>query len=81
VGVGASRIRGVSVDKQSCLSSGRCVAAAPGAFRFDDDHLAEATQEAHDLSDEQLEAIARACPGQAIELHARDGSRHAGCDH
>ena len=64
-----SRIARVEVDKQSCLSSGRCVEAAPAAFRFDDDFLAEATDHALELPEEKLAAIARACPGLAITLH------------
>ena len=63
-----SRVVRVEVDKQSCLSSGRCVEAAPTAFRFDEDFLAEATDQALALGDEKLAAIARACPGLAIHL-------------
>jgi ferredoxin len=70
--VSDSPILRVEVDKQSCLSSGRCVEAAPGAFRFDVDHLAEATERALALPESQLEAIARACPGLAIWLE-REG--------
>ena len=58
----------VEVDKQSCLSSGRCIEAAPEAFRFDEDFLAEATDEAPALPGEKLDAIARACPGLAIHV-------------
>jgi ferredoxin len=67
--VSDSPILRVEVDKQSCLSSGRCVQAAPGAFRFDSDHLAEATEHALALPEPELDAIARACPGLAITLH------------
>jgi ferredoxin len=63
-----ARIRAVAVDKQSCLSSGRCVEAAPEAFRFDVDLLGEATETALELPESRLEAIARACPGLAIAL-------------
>jgi ferredoxin len=66
------QIRRVAVDKQSCLSSGRCVEAAPEAFRFDADLLGEATEAARELPGDRLEAIARACPGHAIALH-REG--------
>jgi ferredoxin len=61
-------VRKVVVDKQSCLSSGRCVEAAPEAFRFDGDWLGEPTEAALELSEARLEAIARACPGLAIAL-------------
>ena len=70
-----ARIRAVIVDKQSCLSSGRCVAAEPGAFRFDADRLAEATLAALELPEARLEAVALACPGLAISL-----SREAATD-
>jgi ferredoxin len=58
----------VSVDKQSCQSSGRCVRAAPGAFALDADHLAEVLPGAADLSDDAQLAIARACPALAIHV-------------
>ena len=63
-----ARIGAVVVDKQSCLSSGRCVAAEPGAFRLDADRLAEATPAALELPEARLEAVAGACPGLAIAL-------------
>jgi ferredoxin len=72
-----SPIERVEVDKQSCLSSGRCVEAAPAAFRFDADFLAEATPEAAVLAEERLEAIARACPGFAIHLRRGDDANPA----
>jgi ferredoxin len=58
----------VEVDKQSCLSSGRCIEAAPEAFRFDADFLAEPTAAAPSLPADKLHAIARACPGLAITV-------------
>ena len=58
----------VTVDKQSCQSSGRCVHAAPGAFALDADHLAEVRPGASALSEEELLAIARACPALAIHV-------------
>jgi len=67
--MGRSPLIRVEVDKQSCLSSERCVARAPGAFRLDADFLAEATPEATALPEAELEAIARACPGLAIALY------------
>jgi len=60
------------VDKDVCISSGRCVADAPSVFRFDEDELSEVVAGAPPLADEQLFAIARACPSGAIELF--DGS-------
>jgi ferredoxin len=57
-----------TVDKQSCQSSGRCVAAAPSAFALDSDHLAEVRPGAVGLPEERLREIARACPALAISL-------------
>ena len=62
----------INVDKDVCLSSSRCVLDEPEAFRFDDDELAEATPAAAELPEEQLLAVARACPSGAIQV-LRDG--------
>ena len=64
----------VSVDKDLCISSGRCVADAPGAFRFDDDELAEALPSASDVPDATLLAVGRTCPSGAIRVLAGDGT-------
>lgn len=61
------------VDKQSCQSAGRCVEAAPEGFGWDGDHLAETLPGAAALADEQLVAIARACPALAIQLYGPGG--------
>ena len=58
----------VDVDKDCCISSGKCVGDEPAAFRFDDDELAEALPEASQLDDARLIRIARNCPGEAIHL-------------
>ena len=58
----------VRIDKQSCLSSGRCVGAAPGAFGWDADHLADVRPEASSLSRERLLEIARNCPSLSITV-------------
>lgn len=63
----------VRVDRQSCLSSGRCIAAAPEAFAFDGDRLAGATAGAGALPLEQAREIARGCPGLAIEVFDERG--------
>ena len=60
------------VDKQSCLSSGRCIDAAPDVFHYDDDRLAEASPAALPL--EKLLAIARNCPSIAITVFDDDGN-------
>ena len=58
----------VSIDKQSCQSSGRCVRVAPGAFALDADHLAEVRPGAAALSEDELVAVARGCPALAIHV-------------
>jgi ferredoxin len=62
------------IDKQSCLSSGRCVTEAPEAFGFDADHLAEALPGAATLPLARLCEIARACPAFAIGVFDDDGA-------
>ncbi len=62
------------VDKQSCLSSGRCLQAEPRAFVEDEDHLAEATAATRELSRERLVEIARSCPAIAIAVLDDDGN-------
>jgi len=60
----------VQVDKDMCISSGKCVADAPSAFRFDDEEISEPTEAASALPDAQLLEIARNCPSGAISLLA-----------
>jgi ferredoxin len=64
----------VRVDRQSCQSSGRCVAAAPEAFAFDAEHLAALVPGAPALARERALAIARGCPALAIEVLGEDGA-------
>jgi ferredoxin len=61
------------VDKHSCQSSGRCLAAAPAAFRWDADSLAEPVPGAPLPDDATLLQIARDCPALAISLHDEGG--------
>jgi ferredoxin len=63
----------VSIDKDVCISSGKCVADAPTAFRFDDDELAEPVSEHPPLPDAALLEIARNCPSGAIAVHDDQG--------
>ena len=63
----------VRIDKERCVSSGRCVADEPAAFAFDDAELAEVRPGADGLSVERLVVLARRCPGLAIEVRADDG--------
>ncbi|MFQ5512856.1 MAG: ferredoxin [Myxococcota bacterium] len=63
----------VQIDKQSCRSAGRCVRAAPEAFGFDGDHLAEPLPGAATLSEARLLEIARSCPAYAIQVFDAQG--------
>jgi ferredoxin len=64
----------VAVDKDVCISSGKCVADAPGAFRFDADELAEPVSRSPGLSDAALLEIGRNCPSGAIAVFDEDGT-------
>jgi len=63
----------VKIDKQSCLSSGRCMAVAPEAFGLDDDQLGEVLPDVTRVPDERLLEIAKACPSYAIQLYDEQG--------
>lgn len=60
------------VDQDTCMSSGKCVADAPGAFEFDADEISHAVDGASSLDRAALIAIARTCPSGAITLY-QDG--------
>jgi ferredoxin len=62
----------VEIDKDRCISSGRCVGDEPAAFGFDDDELAEPRPGVADVDRRRLVTIARNCPGQAITVFADD---------
>ncbi len=65
----------VSVDKDICISSGKCVADAPGAFRFDEDELSEPVAPSPPgIDDDELLAIGRRCPSGAIQVFDEDGT-------
>jgi ferredoxin len=68
----------VTIDKDVCLSSGRCVLDEPGAFRFDDDELAEPAEGLAALPEDRLRAVAAACPSGAIRLRRGDREAAAG---
>ena len=63
----------VRVDSSGCLSSGRCVAAAPAVFSFDADRLAQAAEGETALALDDAIAIARGCPALVIEVIGEDG--------
>ncbi len=58
----------VRIDKDLCVSAGKCVADEPTVFAFDRDELAEVRANAAVLSNEALVRLARQCPGRAILL-------------
>jgi ferredoxin len=62
----------VEIDKDCCISSGRCVGDEPTAFGFDEDELAEALPGVDALDQRRLVDVARNCPGQAIAVFADD---------
>lgn len=60
------------IDREECVSAGRCISSAPGFFVFDGDELAAVDESGDRPDDEALLRIARQCPNGAIRL-ARDG--------
>ena len=64
----------VRIDKNSCQSSGNCLEAAPEAFRFDEDGLAEVGSAAGALPRARLLEIARRCPALAIAILDESGN-------
>lgn len=58
----------IEVDPEVCISSGKCVADAPGLFRFDDNEIAELLPDGKQLPDEKMIALARACPSGALQV-------------
>jgi ferredoxin len=62
----------VTVDRDECVSAGKCVASVPGYFVFDDDELAMIDPDGTKPDDDTLLRVARACPSMAIRLH-QDG--------
>jgi len=61
------------VDRASCQSSGRCIAAAPERLELDDDRLARLRAGAPELPLAEALALARGCPALAIEVLGDDG--------
>lgn len=56
----------LELDPDVCMSSGRCVADAPGSIRFDADEIAELIPQGEPLADEQIVVLARNCPSGAL---------------
>lgn len=57
------------VDEDTCMSSGKCVADAPTAFRFDADEIAQAIDGASSLDRAELMSVVHNCPAEAIRLY------------
>jgi ferredoxin len=64
----------VSIDRDSCMSSGNCVADSPTAFDFDDDDIAIVTAAAAEVPDDRLLRVARNCPAGAIVVRDPAGN-------
>jgi ferredoxin len=62
----------IEVDRDVCMSSGKCVADAPDLFRFDDDEIAEPVPGADPPSDQRALDLARACPSGALVVRDAD---------
>ncbi|GAA1866469.1 ferredoxin [Pseudonocardia ailaonensis] len=63
----------IEVDRDVCMSSGKCVADAPDLFRFDDDEIAEPVPGApEDLAEPRALDLARACPSGALRVKNAD---------
>jgi len=62
----------VEVDRDACVSAGKCVAAAPAYFQFDDDELVVIDTAAPQPNDKLLLRIAKSCPSQAIHVYDGD---------
>ena len=65
--------RMVTIDKERCVSAGRCIADEPSAFGFGNDELAGVLPGAQHLSVSRLIVLARRCPGLAIEVRSSSG--------
>ncbi|GAA3237193.1 hypothetical protein GCM10017691_36100 [Pseudonocardia petroleophila] len=62
----------ISVDRELCISSGKCVADAPDVFDFDADDLAELVPGAAPPPDAVQLDLARSCPSGALQVHDAD---------
>jgi ferredoxin len=62
----------IEVDQNLCISSGMCVADAPGLIRFDDDNLAELIPGGEQPPDQALVRLARGCPSGALQVFDGD---------
>jgi ferredoxin len=62
------------VDRDICIGSAMCVAAAPDVFELDDEGLSRVVDE--DAGDEEsLRQAAEGCPVQAVILEDDEGNQ------
>jgi len=62
------------VDRDICIGSAMCVAAAPDVFELDDEGLSKVVDE--DAGDEEsLRQAAEGCPVQAVILEDDEGNQ------
>ncbi|NCZ70041.1 MAG: ferredoxin [Acidimicrobiia bacterium] len=64
----------IVVDKNLCISSGKCVGDGPRVFKFDSQELAEPIADVVDYDREALLKLARNCPGEAITIFDETGA-------
>jgi ferredoxin len=64
----------VEIDRDECMSAGKCIADFPTGFEFDDDELAGVKPD-HGLTESQMRKAARNCPSRALALFDGDGER------
>jgi len=62
----------IELDRDVCVSSGRCVAEAPETFRFDGDEIAELVPGGPRPAGERMFDLARDCPSGAIRVFDGD---------
>ncbi len=62
----------ILIDRDECLSSGKCVADVPEAFAFDDEELVVALPGLGDLADDRALTIVRNCPSGALRAADED---------
>jgi ferredoxin len=65
----------VKIDRLICVGFGDCIEESPTAFRFDDEGIAEFTEEADTEDPSTLVEACRACPVDAITVFDPDGGQ------
>jgi ferredoxin len=65
----------VKIDRLICVGFGDCIEESPKAFRFDDEGIAEFTDEAEQEELNTLLEACRSCPVDAIIVLDPDGNQ------